>query len=355
MGQIAQATQGRQLQEMNPTGQMRRLLERSWSRIAAVMPREMNPQRLYQMYVSTINREPALAQCTVESVLSCFMRCTSLGLEPSNVNGLGMAYILPFGNKNYQTGQREATFILGYRGIIELARRSGQIRDISARAVHEGDEFEYSYGLDETLRHVPCAKPGRLTHVYMVANFKDGGHYMQVMTVDEINQAMRRSPSARKQTSPWHTDYEAMAKKTVIRRAAPYLPLSVETREAIAQDDETPDYGDMLRPVIPSTPIIDTDTDATPDATADVEPDAPADAPADAAGDADAPTVDPLDGQRATILEAFRSIGVTGEREACDTIARIVGHPVESLAGLDAEDLDKVLADLAGGLKQGGE
>ena len=250
MGQIAQAAQGAQLAPMNPKKHLKEVLERSWPRIAAVMPKEMTSERLLQMYVSTINREPALANCTVESVLSCFMRCTALGLEPSNVNGLGMAYILPFGNKNYQTGQKEATFILGYRGIIELARRSGQLRDISARAVHEGDEFDFAYGLNERLHHVPCAKPGQLTHVYAAAHFKDGGHYMLVMSRDEIDAAMKRSPSARRQSSPWHTDFEAMAKKTVIRRAAPYLPLSVETKQAIAADDTTPDYSALFRPVI---------------------------------------------------------------------------------------------------------
>lgn len=261
MGQIAQTAQGAQLAPMNPKKHLKEVLERSWPRIAAVMPKEMTSERLLQMYVSTINREPALANCTVESVLSCFMRCTALGLEPSNVNGLGMAYILPFGNKNMATGQKEATFILGYRGIIELARRSGQLRDISARAVHEGDEFDFAYGLDERLHHVPCAKPGQLTHVYAVAHFKDGGHYMLVMSRDEIDAAMKRSPSARRQSSPWHTDFEAMAKKTVIRRAAPYLPLSVETKQAIAADDTTPDYSDLFRPVIQPDTTDDDDTD----------------------------------------------------------------------------------------------
>ena len=258
MGQITQATQGRQLTQMNPARQMKNLLEKSWPRIMAVMPREMSAQRLYQMYLSTINREKELANCTVESVLSCFMRCTSLGLEPSNVNGLGMAYILPFGNKNYRTGQKEATFILGYKGILELARRSGQIRDISARVVHEGDEFCYRYGLNEDLTHVPCYKPGKLTHVYMIANFKDGGHYFKVMSADEIRQAMQRSPSARKQNSPWHTDFEAMAMKTVIRRSAAFLPLSVETKTAIVEDEATPDYSDVFKP------LPDTITDDEP-------------------------------------------------------------------------------------------
>lgn len=333
MGQIAQAAQSRQLAQMNPKQNMLNLLEKSWPRIAAVIGNSLSPQRLYQMYVSTINREPALAQCTVESVLSCFMKCAALGLEPSNVDGLGRAYVLPFGNKNMRTGQREATLIIGYKGMIDLARRSGQIRDISARAVHEGDDFSYRYGLDEDLRHVPCAKPGRLTHVYMIANFKDGGHYFLVMTADEIEQAMRRSPSARKQTSPWHTDYEAMAKKTVIRRAFPYLPVSVEAQTAAASDDATPDYSDVFHP-LPDEPADETPVEATVEEP-EPEPEQPA-----------------ADDPRERILAAFRTLGVADEAEVCATISKIIGRQVESLDGLSDEELDKVVADIAGGTKR---
>lgn len=95
MGQLATQAQNAQMQPMNPQQNMKSLLERSWPRIAAVIGNNLSPQRLYQMYVSTINREPQLANCSVESVLSCFMKCAALGLEPSNVDGLGRAYILP--------------------------------------------------------------------------------------------------------------------------------------------------------------------------------------------------------------------------------------------------------------------
>lgn len=349
MGQLATQAQNRQLAQMTPQQNMRKLLDRSWDRIKAVMPKEMNPQRLYQMYISTINREPALADCTVESVLSCFMRCTSLGLEPSNVNGLGMAYILPFGNKNYRTGQKEATFILGYRGIIDLARRSGQLRDISARAVHEGDEFDYAYGLDEHLNHVPCAKPGKLTHVYMVANFKDGGHYMQVMGIDEINAAMKRSPSARKPTSPWHTDFEAMAKKTVIRRAAPYLPMSVETKEAIADDDRTPDYSDLLDPIVMpggDAEYVDGSDAIDVEPAEETEPEQPQQPEAQ-------PEVSPLEAKRAEMIRRFQALGVASDAEACETITKILNREVKASDEMTEAELDKVLGQLKASVKEG--
>lgn len=237
MGAITQAKQ--EIQQHQQSGGFDVLLKKYWPRISAVMPKHMNPDRMFQLAISCYNQTPKLNLCTPETVLSCLMKCSALGMEPSAVDGLGRAYILPFKNKN--TGKMEATLILGYKGMIDLARRSGEIKDISARVVHAGDEFEYEYGLTEGLRHVPSTDPidGRpMTHVYMVAHFKDGGHYIDVMSKAEVDSIRKRSKSPN--NGPWVTDYEAMARKTVIRRAFPYLPVSVEAEGAVAQDDTTP-------------------------------------------------------------------------------------------------------------------
>lgn len=237
MGAITKAST--EIQQHKQSGGFDALLKRYWPRISAVMPKHMNPDRMFQLAISCYNQTPKLNQCTPETVLSCLMKCSALGMEPSAVDGLGRAYILPFFNK--KTGRMEATLILGYKGMIDLARRSGEIKDISARVVHAGDEFEYEYGLTEGLRHVPSTEPvdGRpMTHVYMVAHFKDGGHYIDVMSKAEVDGIRKRSKSP--SSGPWATDYEAMARKTVIRRAFPYLPVSVETEQDVAADDTTP-------------------------------------------------------------------------------------------------------------------
>ena len=237
MGAITQKSQ--EIQQHRQTGGFEGLLKKSWPRISAVMPKHMSSERMFQLAMSCYNQTPKLNQCSPQSVLSCLMKCSALGLEPSAVDGLGRAYILPFFNKN--TGGYEATFLIGYKGEIDLARRSGQIKDISARVVREGDEFEYEYGLTECLRHVPSTEPveGRpVTHVYMVAHFKDGGHYMDVMSREEVEEVRKRSKSPN--NGPWKSDWDAMARKTVIRRAFPYLPVSVEAESAVAQDDTTP-------------------------------------------------------------------------------------------------------------------
>lgn len=256
MGAIAKASQTQQITR-GRGNDFKGLLDASWTRIASVMPKHMNPERMYQLALSTYNQTPQLAKCSPASVLSCLMKCSALGMEPSAVDGLGRAYILPFGNGKAADGKPQAQLILGYRGMIDLARRSGELTDISARAVHEGDVFEYEYGMEEKLRHVPSTEPieGRpLTHVYMVAHFKDGGHYIDVMSKAEVDAIRRRSKASG--SGPWVTDYEAMARKTVIRRAFPYLPVSVEALSAAAADETTPTVtdseGEVLFPEVES-------------------------------------------------------------------------------------------------------
>src|SRR5690606_22598960 len=130
----------------------------------------------------------------------------------------------------------EVQFIVGYRGMIDLARRSGQILSIEARTVQEKDHFEVEFGLDSKVAHRPAwevADRGALTFVYAVAKLKDGGVQFEVMSRAEIEairdasqgyQMAKRYARDGKINSPWATNFEEMAKKTVIRRLFKYLP-----------------------------------------------------------------------------------------------------------------------------------
>lgn len=245
MGQLAQRGKQQQMVKADPSSGLQTLLKDNWEQISALMPRHMTSTRLFQMSVNAINHTPGLLEASPETLLSCVMKCAALGLEPSAVDGLGNCYILPYRNH----GRMEAQFILGYRGMVRLARNSGQLESIEARVVHEGDVFEFEYGLNEKLRHVPkVGNKGAMTHVYCLAKFKDGGHYMDVMTKDEVDAIKNRSRASK--NGPWVTDYEAMARKTVIRRAFPYLPVSVAAQEAVAADEMTPDYASVFKPVV---------------------------------------------------------------------------------------------------------
>ena len=242
---MGQLTKARAAMQKTPSGPVafKDILRSQWPRMAAVMPRHMNSERMFQLAVSCYNQTPELAECSPQSILSCLMKCSALGLEPSAVDGLGRAYILPYYNK--KSGRKEAQLIIGYKGMLDLARRSGRIRDISARAVHEGDEFRYEYGLHEDLVHIPSTESPTdrpLTHVYMVAHFNDGGHYIEVMSKAEVDEIKKRSKASK--YGPWVTDYVSMALKTVIRRGMRMMPMSVEQAQAVYADETTPDAYD---------------------------------------------------------------------------------------------------------------
>lgn len=154
-----------------------------------------------------------------------------LGLE---LGPLGQAYLLPFrNNKNNST---ECTMIIGYKGMIDLARRSGQIISLTAHAVYENDEFKYAYGLNEILEHRPSLNDrGALVAVYAVAKLRDGGHQFEVLSVKDVE--LVRSKSKAKDFGPWKSDFDEMAKKTAIRKLFKYLPVSVDLQRAFTIED----------------------------------------------------------------------------------------------------------------------
>ncbi|AMA73349.1 MULTISPECIES: recombination protein RecT [Aneurinibacillus] len=193
--------------------------------VKRVLPKHMDVDRLLRIALTTIRTNPQLLECTIPSLLGAVMQAAQLGLEPGL---LGQCYIVPYG--------REATFIIGYKGMIDLARRSGNIKNIYAHEVYENDEFEYEYGLYPSLKHKPAMNSrGEFIGVYAVVHFTDGGYQFEFMSKEEIDKRRLRSRSYK--SGPWVTDYEEMAKKTVIRHMFKYLPLSVEIMRGAAQDE----------------------------------------------------------------------------------------------------------------------
>jgi recombination protein RecT len=161
-------------------------------------------------------------------VLAAAILCAQLGLEPGP---LGHAYLVPF--------QKECTFILGYKGMIELARRSGLLKDLSTGVVREGDTFTFRRGSRPLVEHVD-ARPeerGDVVCYWGVARFAGGGCLVERLWPAEIEAARNRSPAGKRGVGPWHTDFEAMARKTVVRRMAPYLPMTPLLARALETDE----------------------------------------------------------------------------------------------------------------------
>lgn len=211
-----------------PVGTIADMLTNRKDLIAAVLPKHMTPERLIKIASVAVARVPKLQQCTGLSLVNSVIKAAELGLDCSGT--LGSAYLVPY--------KTECTLIIGYRGLIDLARRSGQILSIEARVVWTNDVFEVEYGLNPKLVHKPVidGDSGDFRLVYAVAKLRDGGEQFDVMNYEDIRKIQKRSRAG--DSGPWVTDFPEMARKTVVRRLCKYLPMSVEFQTAIASEDE---------------------------------------------------------------------------------------------------------------------
>lgn len=242
--------------QVDPSKNITTLLQSQRKQIELALPRHMTPDRMLRIALTELRKSQQLQRANPLSFLAAVIQCSQLGLEPSS--GLGHAYLVPY--------KDEVQVIIGYRGMIELARRSGQIVSIGAYCVYERDKFEMSFGLDPDIKHTPewRSDKGDLVAVYAVAKLKDGGTQFEVMSRSQIDE-IKASATANKRSSPWFDHFDEMARKTVIRRLFKYLPISVEMAKAIEVEErgdepiEVTNFetGEPIRldmpPVVPST------------------------------------------------------------------------------------------------------
>lgn len=221
--------------------QVREVINKQGSAFAQVLPDTVDPDRFARLVVTAVKATPQLMECFQTqdgqtSVLLAAMKSAAIGLEPNTE--LQHAWILPRRNR----GTTEAQLSIGYRGYLELARRSGDIKDVYAEVVRDGDDFHVSYGLHRDLQHTPAPadQRGDLTHAYAVAHFMTGGFAFVVLDREEVEARRNRSDSYKSEKarpySPWTTSESAMWRKSAIRALVPYLPLSAEVQRDVAAD-----------------------------------------------------------------------------------------------------------------------
>lgn len=218
---------------------VRSLLNKLKPQIQLALPKHMTPDRMARVAMTCILRTPKLLDCDPTSLAGAIITCSQLGLEPDPV--LGHVHLVPF--RNRRRGTTEVVVIPGYKGLMKLARNSGEVATIDAHAVYSRDVFKYAYGLKPLLHHVPYQgtdKPGEPTHYYAVAIMKGGAGQFIVMTKAQVEAHRDRfAKNGGDADSPWQTDFDAMGKKTCIRDLAKYLPASVELQRAAALDEQT--------------------------------------------------------------------------------------------------------------------
>lgn len=200
--------------------------------IKNALPANITPERMMRIALTALSKDAKLANSTPESFMGALLTSAQLGLECNTP--LGQAYLIPYQNK----GVLETQFQLGYQGLIDLCYRTGQYKKIVARIVYEGDDFDYSYGLEEKLIHRPREKTDTPIYVYGLYELKNGASAFEVMSWEAVmNHAKKYSQSVKKgYSSPWSTDPESMAKKTVLKKVLKYAPKAVEIAEAVNGD-----------------------------------------------------------------------------------------------------------------------
>lgn len=231
-----------EIKKDEPIRSMQGLITSMQGQIKAALPSILTPERFTRMVLTSLSTNRQLQKCTPQSFLGAMMQAAQLGVEPNTP--LGQAYLIPY-NRNTQDANGkwvkilECQFQLGYKGLIDLAYRSGAIRDISAHTVYSGDVFEFEYGFDPKLVHRPAmADRGDPVAYYAVYHTKDGGGSFMVMSLEDVQDHKRKySKAAGKGVSPWQTNFDEMAKKTVLKRLLKYAPLKTEFVRAVSADE----------------------------------------------------------------------------------------------------------------------
>lgn len=217
---------------------LRDFLVRNKQSITEAIPSFMSTERLIGQLFTTINTNPALLDATPRSLIGALLYAGSLGLEPGP---LGLLYLIPFKNKNKQTV--EVTVIPGYKGLVQLARRSGQVARINTGVVWEGDEFEFEVGPNAYLRHKP--NPERedfgafkeVQWVYAYYSLKGiDGIELCVMSRNNI-EWHRKKYSKAAQSGPWVDVWDQMSMKTALRKLLKLAPMATDTQSVIVMDE----------------------------------------------------------------------------------------------------------------------
>ncbi len=229
--------------KVTPKQALTQIVESNMGAIGASLPTGMSQERFARLLLTAANTNPGLLECSPRSFLAAGVTAAQLGLEPNDPRGL--AYLIPFNDKKRG---RIVNFIVGYRGMIELARRSGMVTSIFAYAVYEGDVFSYKLGLDPDLQHIPNPDgdedPKKITHAYAVAKIGGDSQFV-VLTRKQVEKARSSSRGSDSSYSPWQTHYAEMAIKTAIRRLCKMLPQSVEMAKADTLDERPLNIGDL--------------------------------------------------------------------------------------------------------------
>jgi recombination protein RecT len=216
-------------------GEIKAYIQNNRDKIVEACIQGVHPERLIRTAIMFLNSKDvrqtskntgkSVLECSNISILKAIINCARLGIDPS----FGRAYLVPYNN--------EAELQIGYLGLIDLAKRSGEIKSITAQLVYEGDDFEVEFGTNPRFSHRPKFQGSEcdFKQVYAIAMFDDGRFEYTVLSKDDVENV--RKNYVKGDNPAWRKSYGEMAKKCAIRRLCKTLPLTIEARDAIEQDD----------------------------------------------------------------------------------------------------------------------
>jgi recombination protein RecT len=250
------------------------LIESNKAQIGRALPNHLSADRFTKLLWNECRKTPQLMQCTPASLMGAAMYAAQLGLEPGP---LQLIYLTPRRVK----GVWQVVPIIGYKGYLSLARRSGDLASIDAEAIYANDEFRWVLGLHRDVHH-KAPEPfgsdrGEIIGFYAIAHLKSGETPFEVLTRAQVE--ARRDRGSAKDTGPWATDFVQMGRKTAIRALVPFLPLSAEAQVAAATDEHVRTPGPDLFAAPDDEPALEV-VDVDPGDPPEPEPSRPGDDPA---------------------------------------------------------------------------
>jgi recombination protein RecT len=219
------------------------LLEKFKGQIQNALPRHMTPERMIRVALTAISQTPRLQECNPYTICGAIVQASILGLEPNST--LGECFLIPYKNHkaNGGKGGYECQLQVGYKGVVKLARNSGEIAMVDAQPVCEGDDFEFEKGLDPILRHKWAKSGARGPIIGYWAGFrtKDGAFNFEYWSMEQIlahrDRYTKSKDGSGRVYGPWVDNPDWMCRKTVLIQALKLAPKSVQVATAISLDD----------------------------------------------------------------------------------------------------------------------
>lgn len=201
------------------------------------LPPHIPVERFMRVVMTAVQSNRYLLNADRQSLFGAAMKAAQDGLLPDGRDGA----LVPYGS--------EVTWIPMIGGLRKKVRNSGEIATWDVHAVYENDQFDFAFGDDPHIAHKPALDDrGKLIAVYSIATLKTGEKTREVMGVKEVEAIRNRSAAfklfkaGKIKSTPWDSDFDEMAKKTVARRHSKVLPMSTDLDDLIRRDDELYNY-----------------------------------------------------------------------------------------------------------------